>query len=178
MHLGIPQGVTLVSLMWTLFFIPSIFPLFPSFLGSSMAESPNASSSPGLVMGRRWWAGPGLGLAGPAGSGRPINFWYDGPRPGPGHQILIWWATARPGPAHQIFRGWAAARLSPSHFQKFAARPGPSFFHKSRPGPSHDSAAHETRTLYGPAQQLRGPARGFDGPDHVLSRTKMCMRIR
>ena len=156
MHLGIPQGVTLVSLMWTLFFIPSIFPLFPSFLGSSMAESPNASSSPGLVMGRRWWAGPGLGLAGPAGSGRPINFWYDGPRPGPGHQILIWWATARPGPAHQIFRGWAAARL----------------------GPSHDSAAHETRTLYGPAQQLRGPARGFDGPDHVLSRTKMCMRIR
>ena len=113
---------------------------------------------------------------GPTLVGRSINFWYDGPRPGPGHQILIWWATARPGPAHQIFRGWAAARLSPSHFQKFAARPGPSFFHKSRPGPSHDSAAHETRTLYGPAQQLRGPARGFDGPDHVLSRTKMCMR--
>ena len=26
------------------------------------------------VTGRRWWAGPGLGWAGPAGSARPINF--------------------------------------------------------------------------------------------------------
>ena len=28
----------------------------------------------GLVMGRRWWAGPGLYWAGPAGQAQPINF--------------------------------------------------------------------------------------------------------
>ena len=42
----------------------------------------------------------------------------------------------RPGPAHQISRGWAAARPSPSYFQLFPARPGPSRFQKSRPGPT------------------------------------------
>ena len=49
-------------------------------------------------------------------------------------------------------------------------------------GPSHGSEAHETRALYGPAQLLRGPARGFDGPAHgparVLSRTKRYICIR
>ena len=40
---------------------------------------------------------PGVGLAGPASPARPINFLYDGPRPGQAHQISIWWAAARPG---------------------------------------------------------------------------------
>ena len=98
---------------------------------------------PGLVMGRRWWAGP----------------------------------------ARQFFRGWAAARPRPSHFQKFPARPGPAHhFFKSlgppRPGPSHSNEAHKTRALYGSARQLRGPARGFEGPAHVLLCTKRCRCIR
>ena len=50
------------------------------------------------------------------------------------------------GPAHHFFK-----RLGPA-----------------RPGPSYGSEAHETRALYGPARQLRGPA-------HVLFRTKTCM---
>ena len=41
----------------------------------------------------------------------------------------------------------------------------------AQPGPSHASEAHETRALYGPARQIT-PARGFDGPAHVLFRTK------
>ena len=126
-------------------------------------------------MDRRWWAGPGFGRPGPSifdmmgrGPALPVKFAEDGPRP---------------GPAHQFFRGWAAARPSPSHFQKLTARPGPAhpFFKRlgpARPGPSHGSEAHETWTLYGPARKLRGSARGFDGPAHVLSRTKKCMCIR
>ena len=47
-------------------------------------------------MGRRWWAGPGLGWAGPAGPARPINLSEDGPRPGPAHQFHKF--TARRGP--------------------------------------------------------------------------------
>ena len=57
----------------------------------------------------------------------------------------------RPGPSN--CRGWAAARPSPSHLQKVTARPGPSLFPKSRPGParpgpSHGTEVHETRGLY------------------------------
>ena len=48
----------------------------------------------------------------------------------------------------------------------------------ARPGPSHGSKAHGTRTIYRPARQSRGLPRGFDGPAHVLSRTKRCMCIR
>ena len=83
----------------------------------------------------------------------------------------------------QIFRGWAAARPSPSHFQKLSARPGPAHHFIKRLGParsgsSHGSEAHEIQALYRPARQLREPARGFDGPAHVLSRTIRCMCIR
>ena len=58
-------------------------------------------------------------------------------------------------------RGWAAARPSPSRSQKFTARPGPAhhFFESLgpvRPGPSHDSEAHETRALYGPPDNYVG----------------------
>ena len=120
----------------------------------------------GLVMGRRWRAGLGLGRAGPASPARPINVLYDEPRP---------------GMAPQMFRGCAAARPGPSNFQgmdiTFSKNHSP-----ARPGPSHGSEAHETRALYGLARQLRGPARGFDGPahgpSHMLSRTKRCMCMR
>ena len=44
----------------------------------------------------------------------------------------------------------------PAHY--FFERLGP-----ARPGQSRGSDAHETRALYGPARQLRGPARGFVG---------------
>ena len=64
-------------------------------------------------------------------------------RPGPAQKIFRGWATARPGPAN--FRGFAAAQPSPSHFQNFTARPGPSFFPKSRPGPAHFMAAKPMR---------------------------------
>ena len=50
---------------------------------------------------------------------------------------------ARPGPAHHFFKSLGPAR----------------------PSPSHCSEARETRALYGPARQLRGPA-------HVLCSTK------
>ena len=68
-----------------------------------------------------------------------------------------------------------------------SARPGQSFSQTSRPGParrgpSHNSEARETWALYGPPQQIRGPARGFDEPAdvpaHVLSRNKRRMSIR
>ena len=73
--------------------------------------------------------------------------------------------------ARQMFRGWAAARPSSSHFQKIPARPGPAhhlfkILGPARLGPSHGNEAHETRALYGSAGQLRGPARGFEGPAH------------
>ena len=125
----------------------------------------------GLVMGRRWWAGPGLGRPGPAhqflircaaarpgpsifhrmdrGLGRPIKFSRDGPRPGPAHHIF---KNSRPGPAHHFFKS-----LDPA-----------------RPGPPHGSEAHETRALYGPARQLRGPARGFDGPARAVAHEMWC----
>ena len=50
-----------------------------------------------------------------------------------------------------------------THFQEFTARPGPAHhcferFGPARPGPSHGSKAHETRTLY------------MGGPDNYVSR--------
>ena len=59
-------------------------------------------------MGRRWWARPGLGWAGPVGPAQPIKLYFGGPRP---------------GPARQIFRGWAAARPDPSIFQRMGRGP-------------------------------------------------------
>ena len=92
---------------------------------------------PELVMGRRWWAGPGLGRSGP---GRAINFSYDGPWPGPARPIKFSFGGPRPGPAHQFFRGWAAARPSPSHFDFLTAQPRPAHYifkyvRPARPGP-------------------------------------------
>ena len=106
----------------------------------------------GLVMGRRWWAGPSMFDMMGRGPARPVHFSEDGPRPDPAHQLLRRWAAA--GPAHHVFNH---SRPSPVHH--FFKRLGP-----ARPGPSHGSEAHETRALNGPA--------------HVLSRTKGCMCIR
>ena len=110
---------------------------------------------------------------GPTLVGRPINFYMMGR--GPAWPVKFSENWPRPGPAHHIFRGWAAARPSPSHFQQIPARPGPAHqvfksLGPARPGQSHASEAHDTRALYGPARQLRGPA-------HVLSRTKRYMCI-
>ena len=79
---------------------------------------------------------------------RPVNLLKDGPRTGPSHHIFN---KSRPVPARPII------------FAKVSARPG---F-----GPSHVSESHNIRAIYGPAQQLRRPARGFKGPAHVLFRT-------
>ena len=96
------------------------------------------------------------------------------------------------GPARQNFRGWAAARPGPSKLPRIGRGPAqpitfskihgparPFFFFglgPARPGPIHDSEAHQTRALYEPARQLCRPFRGFDrlahGPARVLSRTK------
>ena len=85
----------------------------------------------GLVMSRRWWAGPGLGWASPArpgpanfqrvgrGPARPIKISEDGPRPGPAHQSHFQKITARRGPAH--------------HFFNSLARPGPARHMVARP---------------------------------------------
>ena len=84
---------------------------------------------------------------------------------GPARPIKIAEDRPRPGPAHHIFKN---------------SRPGPALFFfglgPARPGPIHDSEAHQTRALYEPARQLCRPFRGFDrlahGPARVLSRTK------
>ena len=131
-------------------------------------------------MDRRWWAGPGLGWAGPPG---PAIFYMMGHGPARLINFFIWWAAARPGPSNFQRMGRGPAR--PINFSEDGPRPGPAhhIFKNSRPGParpiifsnvsarpgpSHGSEAHETRALYGPARQLRGPA-------HVLFRTKTCM---
>ena len=102
--------------------------------------------SSGLVLGRRWRAGPSSFCMTGHGPARLVKFSEDEPWPGPAHQ-----------------------------FSKITARPGPA-------RPTHDSEAHETRALYWPARQSRGPAIGFDGPAygsvHVLSAPKWCMCIR
>ena len=159
------------------------------------------SDKPGLVMGRRWWAGrpgpahhfsmewtatrPGPSLfclvgRGPAGPGpsyslkmgchpaRPIIFSEDG---------------ARLGPASQFFRGWPAARPSPSSFN--FSWPGP-----AQPINFSNVSARRGRPMIFAARPMRhgvytgrpaiscGPARGFEGPAHgwahVLPRTKRC----
>ena len=140
---------------------------------------------------------PGVGLAGPASPARPINFLYDGPRPGQAHQISIWWAAARPGsssfggcaaarpgPAHQLFGGWPPAGPAHNYWKTFTARFGParSIFLSSVsawPGPTHHMAARPMKhgIYMGRPDKLRGPALGFYGPAHVLSRSKMCMCI-
>ena len=89
------------------------------------------------------------------------------------------------GPILLLLRVLAAVRHQVFHF----SRPGPTrpiIFSKvsARPGPAYHMGARPIRTwaLYGPARQLRRPARGFDGPvngpAHVLSRTKRRMSIR
>lgn len=60
------------------------------------------------------------------------------------------------------------------------ARPDQSVFPSFRQ--AQNSEAHETRALYGPASQARGPTRGVDGaghwPVHVLPRVKRCTHKR
>ena len=43
----------------------------------------------GLVMGRRWRAGPSIFDMMGRGPARPIYFSFGGPRPGPAHQLFI-----------------------------------------------------------------------------------------
>ena len=101
-------------------------------------------------MDRRWWAGPGSGRARPGPSivqrmgcdpVRPIDFSEDGPRPGVAHHIKKKTGAVRP----IIFSNVS-----------------------SRPAPSNGVEVHETWALYGPARQLRGPDRGFDGLAYVF----------
>ena len=109
------------------------------------------------------------------GPARPINFSEDGPWPGPAHQFFRGWAAARPGPS--IFQRMGSGPAQPITFSKIQG-PAHHFFKRlgqARPGPSHGGEAHETRALYRPARQLGGPTRGFDGPAHVLFRTKTFM---
>ena len=93
-------------------------------------------------MGRRWWAGPGLGRAGPAGPTRPINFRYDGLRPGPAHKIPARPVKSsedgpRPGPAHKIFRVLGRGPARPIKFSEDGPRPGPAHHIFKIPGPAH-----------------------------------------
>ena len=128
------------------------------------------------------------------GRARPSIFDMMGrARPGPSNFNLVGRSTARP----VNFSEDGPRRPGSSNFQRMGRRPAqPTTFSKvrgparpiicskvsARPGPSHGSEAHETRAIYGPARQLRGSARGFNGPvhgpAHVLSRTKRCMCIR
>ena len=148
-------------------------------------------------MGRRWWAGPGLGRPGPAspvrpsisyimgrGLARPIKFQLGGPRPGPARRIFRGWAAARPGPSN--FQRMGRGPAQPITFSKIHGPARPIIFPKvsARPGPAHHMAARPMRHgLYmgRPDNYVRRPV-DFDGPAHepahVLSRTKRCMCIR
>ena len=86
-------------------------------------------------MGRRWWAGPGLGQAGPSifyvmgrGPTRPVKFSEDGPRPGPAHHISN---KSRPGPARSIIFSNVSARLGLAH--NMTARPMKHGLYMGRP---------------------------------------------
>ena len=88
------------------------------------------------------WAGAGRPGWGPPGLAQPINFSYDGPRPG--HQLFNYWAAVRSGPSICHLMGRGPAQPSPSHFQQFAARLGP----------AHDigGEGHEIWAIHGPAR--------------------------
>ena len=97
-----------------------------------------------LVMGQRWWAGPGLGRPGPASPVRPSISYIMGR--GLARPIKFQLGGPRPGPARRIFRGWAAARPGPSNFQRMGRGPAHHFFKVSaRPGPAHHMAARPMR---------------------------------
>ena len=124
----------------------------------------------GLVMGRRWWGGPGLSRAGHVvglGPARPTKFLFAGPRPrpGPARPIKFAYHGPRPGQAHQFFRGWTVARPSifsedgqrpaprPIEFQIISARRSPAhrFCPICRPGPARPmtfAARHMRRGIY------------------------------
>ena len=99
----------------------------------------------GLVMGRRWWAGPA----------RQFLVRWATARPGPSNFNLVGRVPVlsvkfsedgpRPGPPDQIFRRRAAAR--PIKSSDDGPRPGPAhhIFKKSRLGPVHHIAARHTR---------------------------------
>ena len=122
----------------------------PCFPTRRVLSQPVGGGFSGLAMGRRWWAGPGLDRAWPAGPTRQ----------------LFRWAPARPGPSNcqRMGRGPALPITFSKVHRPGPARPGQSFYQKSRPGPSHHMTVRPIRHSYGPA--------------HVLSRTKRCMCIR
>ena len=130
----------------------------------SQMKNVGTSKKPGLVMGRRWWAGPSIiDLVG-RGPARSNNFSEDGP-----------W----PGPAHQIFRGWVAARTNSSHFQKFTARPDPArpiIFSQvsARPGPAHHMAARPMRHGLYMGQPDKYVGRPVDLTGRPMSRSTCC----
>ena len=90
-------------------------------------------------MGRRWWAGPGLG--GPArpinfdmmgrGPARPVKFSEDGSRPGRARHFSE--DGPRPGPVHHIFKNPQPGPARPIIFSKVSARPGPAHHMAARP---------------------------------------------
>ena len=164
-------------------------------------------------MGRRWWAGPGLGRPGPA---RQIFRGWAAARPSPSHFQIF---TARPGPSHgseahetRALYGLARQLRGPAHVLSRTKRcmcicyvycfffcffpvwiPWDSCFRPvnltvtGRPMccPGLKGACAYAKfiagfSLFVPSLDSVGQllsARGFDGPAHVLSRTKGCMCI-
>ena len=59
----------------------------------------------GLVMGRRWCPGPGLGWVGPTGPARLTDYWYDRPLSRPARKFFRGSAGARPGPSNFLRMG-------------------------------------------------------------------------
>ena len=119
-------------------------------------------------MSRRWWAGPGLGWAGPIGSAWPTNFLYDGPRPGPARQFSE--DGPRPGPAHQ--------------FSEDGPRPGPAhnLFKISRPGPARPIIFPKVSARSGPAHHMatRPMKHGLymGRPDNYVGRPMCCPVVK
>ena len=98
-------------------------------------------------MDRRWWAGPGLGWAGPPG---PAIFYMMGHGPARLINFFIWWAAARPGPSNFQRMGRGPAR--PINF----SRPGPArrILKKSRPGPARPIVFPQDSAPPGPAHHM------------------------
>ena len=119
----------------------------------------------GLVTGQRWWAGSGLGRAGPALVGRPITFSYDGPRPGSAHHFFIWWAAARPGSSNFEMMGRGPARRITFSIVHGPARQFFKILSPTRPITSLIGPARSTGPGQSPGRRWwAGPELGRAGP--------------